>query len=146
MTQAISLRHHLYRQERWPNHLSVLSIPFPAFLYPFRPHQSPRGGIASESIENNSESMKLLAVLVLQLLSIFGIASFRPTFAFVPAIKSVRRHSVTTTNMATLQPGINICDLPGDPSLILTTNVDLGDKKLEIMKGRCLPSAHWRAY
>lgn len=26
------------------------------------------------------------------------------------------------------------CDLPGDPSLILTTNIDLGDKKLEIMK------------
>ena len=27
------------------------------------------------------------------------------------------------------------CDLPGDPSLILTTNVDLGAKKLDIMKG-----------
>jgi phenylpyruvate tautomerase len=26
------------------------------------------------------------------------------------------------------------CNLPGDPSLILTTNVDLGDKKMEIMK------------
>ena len=26
------------------------------------------------------------------------------------------------------------CDLPGDPSLILTTNVDLGDKKMAIMK------------
>jgi hypothetical protein len=26
--------------------------------------------------------------------------------------------------------------LPGDPSLHLVTNVDLGDKKLEIMKGR----------
>ncbi|GAX18969.1 phenylpyruvate tautomerase [Fistulifera solaris] len=26
------------------------------------------------------------------------------------------------------------CLLPGDPSLILTTNVDLGDKKMEIMK------------
>jgi len=26
------------------------------------------------------------------------------------------------------------CDLPGDPSLILQTNVDLGDKKAEIMK------------
>lgn len=25
-------------------------------------------------------------------------------------------------------------DLPGDPSLILTTNVDLGDKKMDIMK------------
>jgi hypothetical protein len=28
------------------------------------------------------------------------------------------------------------CDLPGDPSLILTTNVNLGDKKLDIMKGK----------
>ena len=28
------------------------------------------------------------------------------------------------------------CDLPGDPSLMLTTNVDLGAKKLEIMKGK----------
>jgi len=26
------------------------------------------------------------------------------------------------------------CSLPGDPSLILTTNVDLGDKKMDIMK------------
>ena len=25
--------------------------------------------------------------------------------------------------------------LPGDPSMVLITNVDLGDKKLEIMKG-----------
>ena len=31
-------------------------------------------------------------------------------------------------------PETNMCDLPGDPSLILTTNVDLGDKKMEIMK------------
>lgn len=30
--------------------------------------------------------------------------------------------------------------LPGDPSLVLTTNVDLGDKKLEIMKGKSKPS------
>lgn len=29
--------------------------------------------------------------------------------------------------------------LPGDPSLILTTNVDLGEKKLEIMKGKQAP-------
>lgn len=26
------------------------------------------------------------------------------------------------------------CDLPGDPSLILQTNVDLGDKKSDVMK------------
>ena len=26
-------------------------------------------------------------------------------------------------------------ELPGDPSLILVTNVDLGDKKLDVMKG-----------
>ena len=28
--------------------------------------------------------------------------------------------------------------LPGDPSLHLVTNVDLGDKKMEIMKGKIL--------
>jgi hypothetical protein len=26
--------------------------------------------------------------------------------------------------------------LPGDPSMVLVTNVDLGDKKLEVMKGK----------
>ena len=26
------------------------------------------------------------------------------------------------------------CDLPGDPSLILTTNVDLGDAKKDLLK------------
>lgn len=30
------------------------------------------------------------------------------------------------------------CKLPGDPSLLLTTNVDLGDKKLAIMKSTSL--------
>lgn len=30
--------------------------------------------------------------------------------------------------------GHPFCQLPGDPSLILTTNVDLGAKKMEIMK------------
>jgi len=28
------------------------------------------------------------------------------------------------------------CRLPGDPSLILTTNVDLGGKKMDVMKGK----------
>ena len=28
------------------------------------------------------------------------------------------------------------CDLPGDPSLMLTTNVDLGAKKMDVMKGK----------
>ena len=28
--------------------------------------------------------------------------------------------------------------LPGDPSIHLVTNVDLGDKKMEIMKGKIL--------
>jgi hypothetical protein len=33
-------------------------------------------------------------------------------------------------------PHIPNCDLPGDPSLILTTNMDLGPNKLKIMKGK----------
>ena len=54
--------------------------------------------------------------------------------------------ATTTTTSAAAQPdnmasssSDNVphpfCQLPGDPSLILTTNVDLGDKKMEIMKG-----------
>lgn len=30
----------------------------------------------------------------------------------------------------------SICELPGDPSLILTTNVDLGSTKMHVMKGK----------
>ena len=30
----------------------------------------------------------------------------------------------------------SVCELPGDPSLILTTNVDLGSMKMDIMKGK----------
>jgi hypothetical protein len=45
--------------------------------------------------------------------------------------------SITTTTTIQSRLGMSdhpFCDLPGDPSLILTTNVDLGDKKLQIMK------------
>mmetsp|Transcript_14087 Transcript_14087/g.32615 ORF Transcript_14087/g.32615 Transcript_14087/m.32615 type:complete len:165 (-) Transcript_14087:1339-1833(-) len=51
--------------------------------------------------------------------------------AFVlPCHITVRSGSLKMASEAT-HP---FCTLPGDPSLILTTNVDLGDKKLEIMK------------
>ena len=54
-----------------------------------------------------------------------------------PTVNTSKRHLVTRKNMNSQG-----CDmsghpstLPGDPSLNLVTNVDLGDKKLEIMKG-----------
>ena len=83
--------------------------------------------------------MKSFVVLVLQIS--FILAGFGPAFCFVNPVDFKSSTSTgtellaSTTNMASLQPGTNICDLPGDPSLILTTNVDLGDKKMEIMKG-----------
>lgn len=57
--------------------------------------------------------------------------------AFIRSFNSKRGSSKISRKMAapTPPPGTNFCDLPGDPSLILTTNVDLGDKKMEIMKG-----------
>lgn len=47
--------------------------------------------------------------------------------------KSTKMSLTNQDNIITPHP---FCQLPGDPSLILTTNVDLGDKKLEIMKGK----------
>ena len=63
-------------------------------------------------------------------------------------------HTIPTTNSFTFRPNIipwsklqrvnmssnnNIehpfCQLPGDPSLVLSTNVDLGNAKSDIMKG-----------
>eukprot|EP00531_Pseudo-nitzschia_arenysensis_P011785 CAMPEP_0116149514 /NCGR_PEP_ID=MMETSP0329-20121206/19003_1 /TAXON_ID=697910 /ORGANISM="Pseudo-nitzschia arenysensis, Strain B593" /LENGTH=67 /DNA_ID=CAMNT_0003645863 /DNA_START=96 /DNA_END=296 /DNA_ORIENTATION=+ len=32
------------------------------------------------------------------------------------------------------KPCVHPSELPGDPSLVLVTNLDLGDKKLEVMK------------
>lgn len=56
--------------------------------------------------------------------------------AFVSQYSKISQYK--TSKMAAISPlpGTNFCDLPGDPSLILTTNVDLGNKKLEIMKGK----------
>jgi hypothetical protein len=43
--------------------------------------------------------------------------------------------SVSAFTMNSVSTGCHpFCDLPGDPSLILTTNVDLGDKKAGILK------------
>jgi hypothetical protein len=52
------------------------------------------------------------------------------------SLKSAETSSLQTKMSATTTEGEHpFCQLPGDPSLILTTNVDLGDKKMEIMKG-----------
>ncbi|KAL9187539.1 hypothetical protein ACHAXT_001642 [Thalassiosira profunda] len=62
-----------------------------------------------------------------------------PAASFAPfASRSVaHQHSLqmSADNKSTSAPGRHPhCDLPGDPSLILTTNVDLGDDKGAILK------------
>ena len=43
--------------------------------------------------------------------------------------------STRTTNEESSLPVHPFCKLPGDPSLLLTTNVNFGSKKVELMKG-----------
>jgi len=71
----------------------------------------------------------LLVVLSFLLLSSFFTAS-----AFVQQQQHQSAASVSTTTEMSASSTHPFCDLPGDPSLILTTNVDLGAKKMEIMK------------
>ena len=83
-----------------------------------------------------SQSKSLLCILLL-LLSLFS---------FTNAFIQVGRASSSSSQNARMSKDVNetpcnggqhpFAMLPGDPSLILTTNVDLGDKKLEIMKGK----------
>ena len=86
--------------------------------------------------------MKISLILVVQLLSFISF-TIATSSAFLTnhqlsRQKSNKNNNPTTplANMAASVPGpeTNMCDLPGDRSLILTTNVDLGDKKMEIMK------------
>jgi hypothetical protein len=79
----------------------------------------------------------LLTVLSVLLLQSFVFAA-NP--AFIPAGKqSFQLESLSAMNENSETPCAGsphpFTMLPGDPSLILHTNVDLGDKKLEIMKG-----------
>jgi len=77
--------------------------------------------------------------LVLLLVSSSLAQSFFPISAATATSSRVSGFGSTSTMSAhkenqdtTYHP---FCDLPGDPSLILTTNVDLAEKKMDIMKG-----------
>lgn len=71
------------------------------------------------------------------LVGLFVLAGSPSVLSFAP-LSVIRRFStrseMSTTTPPHLQPHHPFCDLPGDPSLLLTTNVDLGDQKLPIMK------------
>lgn len=51
-----------------------------------------------------------------------------------PTVHMSNNHISQDVGGSTGKPFANLSELPGDPSLILTTNMDLGDKKLEVMK------------
>lgn len=51
------------------------------------------------------------------------------------ALAMSQSHQDTKTDDAVEQCPHPFSELPGDPSLLLVTNLDLGDKKLDIMKG-----------
>jgi hypothetical protein len=83
--------------------------------------------------------MKVLDSFSSCLIIISSLGLFVPVSAFLSSVHHSKSNKLELiSRMATIERGINICDLPGDPSLILTTNIDLGDKKLEIMK-----CEHW---
>ena len=86
-------------------------------------------------MRNRSLFIVLTLTLTLQVKKITSFTLTSTTQAFT-------RKDVTTKMDSTSTP---CCDmsghpstLPGDPSLNLVTNVDLGDKKLEIMKGKAI--------
>ena len=105
-----------------------------------------------------SLSMKLPIVLLLlpcwiQILMLSSSSTVHAAFVSTPSKTTRSTHTMAAAAAAaaaaTLEPGVNICDLPGDPSLILTTNVDLGDKKMDIMKGNYilfLQNFEWYIY
>jgi hypothetical protein len=85
-------------------------------------------------ISDRLVSLVLSAHFILGILSKPALVdSFKATSPKVLADISPR--SVSLLKMESQQSDHPFCQLPGDPSLILTTNVDLGSAKLDIMKG-----------
>lgn len=64
------------------------------------------------------------------------VSSLQAVTAFIANSRSIENRPSTSLNMSFSEAELNACPstLPGDPSLTLITNADLGDKKLEIMK------------
>lgn len=62
-------------------------------------------------------------------------SSFVLTQAFVVSHRNYLKRTGHRLNNMSSSQNHPFCSLPGDPSLMLTTNVDLGDKKLDIIKG-----------
>ena len=85
----------------------------------------------SKSIKLTSRQRSLAMKLLLFLPTVF----FPIAFAFKTSkvlSRKYTQHSRSIVQSMSLGHHPH-CDLPGDPSLILTTNVDLGDKKGEIL-------------
>ena len=70
--------------------------------------------------------------LLFVILLFCGVVIDRAT-CFVPQPKSMP--STQDTSKGNEDSDIHPSQLPGDPSLNLVTNVDLGDQKMDIMKG-----------
>jgi len=103
-----------------------------------------------ETRSTSSTPMKLILVTLTILFTQTLVVSAKPP-AFISSVNSKQQQSLLGLNSMSEEMNPNndselpcsssaaglhpFAMLPGDPSLILHTNVDLGDKKLEIMKG-----------
>jgi len=89
----------------------------------------------------HSFSRPFLALLLLAFASAIGGTS---AFAFLSSTSSSSsstsmksdRNDAATPPCAGIDLTAHPSMLPGDPSLVLITNMDLGDKKMEVMKGK----------
>jgi hypothetical protein len=81
----------------------------------------------------------ILSTSAFQSVNCFTISSipFKSTTTMQDQQSSLSFDQLGSLNAVSTSSSTNgsVCDLPGDPSLILTTNVDLGTNKLDIMKG-----------
>ena len=82
-----------------------------------------------------------LAILLvsLQIIPLTQSFTLLPSSSRKMTSKSTSMKSSNEDNIpcSSIHANVHPSMLPGDPSLSLTTNLDLGEKKLEIMKGTC---------
>ena len=87
-------------------------------------------------IRRHTVAFALGSVIFLSLATAFTSTKLPRNVIRTKLALKMRNNKTTTggTDESAVNPCVHPSELPGDPSLVLVTNLDLGDKKLDVMK------------
>lgn len=113
----------------------IVCVSTTCYLAPFQTHKEAIN--SHQPRKNQSLVSTAIAAMKLILLCLGTVLSLASSFKTTTPSQRFSIHSGSLIQLRSMNMPVARhphCDLPGDPSLILTTNVDLGDAKKDLLK------------